>query len=139
MPIPISADGAAKFVEDGLANVGPNELGHFFDELLGGAIAAGALHALVNGFLWYKGVKTAGEALGATVTSTSLSTSAVGLALLAETFCHAAMLSGAVGITSRILLTRMARSRWTFAEFLERSIAETQATVLDLRRLNLAT
>src|SRR5579863_688298 len=57
LPIPIDAQAAADVVKEGLGNVGPDQLAHFFHELLGGAVTAGSLHGIVNGFLWYKGAK----------------------------------------------------------------------------------
>lgn len=55
--IPISSRDAADFVTDGLGNVGPDQLAHFFDELLGGCVVAASLNSAVEGFLWYKGCK----------------------------------------------------------------------------------
>ena len=51
--IPISSKDAAGIVHDGLSNVGPEQLEHFFGELLCGVAIAGSIHGLVNGFLWY--------------------------------------------------------------------------------------
>jgi hypothetical protein len=50
--IPIDAHAAADIVKEGMSNVGPEQLSHFFHELLSGAVTAGSLHAIVNGFLW---------------------------------------------------------------------------------------
>ena len=113
--------------------MGPDQLEHFFDELLGGAVAAGSLHALVNGFLWYKGSKEFSAAFASTAASTTLSTAGIGVGLIADTLCHAAVLSGAVGIGSRIFLSRLANSRWDFATFMEESIFETNALIDSLR------
>ena len=60
--IPLSAKVAAGYVEEGLNNVGPEQLEHLFGELLCGTLAAGSLHAVVNAFLWYKGAKDASTA-----------------------------------------------------------------------------
>lgn len=126
----MNAHEAAGIVRDGMSNVGPDELNRFFDELLAGALTVGALHAAVNGFLWYKGSQEFSAAFAAAAASTTISTAGIGMGLIADTLCHTAMLSGAVGITSRVLLGRMARSRWSFAEFLEKSIAEADASVV---------
>lgn len=127
--IPIGSRDAADLVTEGMSNVGPDQLSHFFDELLRGAIAAGSLHAIVNGFLWYKGSKEFSAAFADTVANTAISTTGIGLGLLAETLCHTTLLSGAIGISSRLFIGRMARSRWNFAEFLAESIAETETRV----------
>jgi hypothetical protein len=133
--IPISSHGAADIVREGMSNVGPDQLGHFFHELLGGAIAAGSLHAIVNGFLWYNGSKEFSAAFASAAASTAISTTGIGMGLLAETLCHVTMLSGAVGIGSRLLLGRLARSRWSFAEFLEKSIAGAEARTVAVRQM----
>ena len=75
--IPINAYDAAGLVTDGISNVGPDELGHFFDELLGGAVAAGSLHAIVNGFLWYKGAKEFSDAFADTTASAAISAAGI--------------------------------------------------------------
>ncbi len=133
--IPIDAHGAAAIVSEGICNVGPDQLSHFFHELLGGAVAAGSLHAVVNGFLWYKGSKEFSAAFAGTAASAAISTTGIFTGLVTESLCHAAMLSGAVGIGSRLLLGRMARSRWNFAEFLEKSTAMAEARAATLQQL----
>ena len=100
--IPISATDAASLVTEGMSNVGPDELSHFFHEMLGGAVAAGSLHAIVNGFLWYKGSKEFSIAFADATASTAISTTGIGMGLLAETLCHSVMLSGAVGVGGRL-------------------------------------
>ena len=120
--IPINAKDAADLVTEGMSNVGPDKLSHFFHEMLGGAVAAGSLHAIVHGFLWYKGSKEFSIAFADATANTAISTTGLGIGLLAEAFCHTATLSSAVGIGSRLLLGRVARSRWSFADFLEESI-----------------
>jgi hypothetical protein len=134
LTIPIDAHAAADVVKEGLSNVGPEQLGHFFHELLGGAVAAGSLHALVNGFLWYKGSKEFSAAFAAAAASTTISTAGIGMGLVAETLCHTAMFSSAVGIGGRVLLGRLARSRWGFAEFLDKSTAEAKARIAALQQ-----
>ena len=133
LTIPIDTHTAADFVKEGMSNVGPEQLEHFFGELLGGVVVAGSLHALVNGFLWYKGSKEFSAAMASAAASTSLSTAGIGVGLLADTLCHAAVLAGAVGIGSRILLSRLANSRWDFATFMERSIVEVSVLTDSLR------
>ena len=133
--IPIDAHGAAGIVSEGLSNVGPDQLNHFFNELLGGALAAGSLHAVVNGFLWYKGSKEFSAAIASTAASTAISTTGIGLALAVESVYHAVVLSSAVGIGSRLLLGRMARSRWNFAEFLEKSMTGAEARMAALLQM----
>ena len=133
LPIPIDTHAAADIVKEGIVNVGPEQLEHFFDELLAGAVAAGSLHALVNGFLWYKGSREFSAAFASTAASTTLSTAGIGVGLIADTLCHAAVLSGAVGIGSRIFLSRLANSRWDFATYMEKSILEVNALIDSLR------
>jgi len=116
-----------------MSNIGPDQLNHFFGELLCGAVAAGSLHAVVNGFLWYKGSKEFSAAFAGATASTAISTTGVGMGLAAEMLGHTVMLSSAVGIGTRLLLGRMARSRWNFAEFLERSISETDSRLAALQ------
>jgi len=131
--IPIDAHSAKGIVAEGMSNIGPDQLNHFFGELLCGAVAAGSLHAVVNGFLWYKGSKEFSAAFAGATASTAISTTGVGMGLAAEMLGHTVMLSSAVGIGTRLLLGRMARSRWNFAEFLERSISETDSRLAALQ------
>jgi len=138
--IPISSSEAADIVKAGLGNVGPAELGHFFDELMGGAFAAGSLHALVNGFLWYRGAKEFSDAIASATASTAITGTGVFTGLVAESLLDivlrsgaAVALSGSIGISSRILLGRLARSRWSFAEYLEKSITVTNVQIAALQ------
>lgn len=133
--IPISTDAAADFVKEGLSNVGPEQLSHFFDELLFGAVAAGSMHTLVNGFLWYKGAKEFSDAFADAAATTTLSAAGIGVGLLAESLLNAAALASVVGIGSRLFLSRFARSRWSFADFLEQSIASSDIQISALQRL----
>ena len=133
--IPISTDTAADFVKEGLGNVGPEQLGHFFDELLFGAVAAGSMHALVNGFLWYKGAKDFSDAFADAAANTSLSAAGIGIGLLAESLLNAVAFASVVGIGGRLLLSRFARSRWSFADFLEQSIASSEGQIAALQEL----
>lgn len=133
--IPISTDAAADFVKEGLGNVGPEQLSHFFDELLFGAVTAGSLHALVNGFLWYKGAKDFSDAFADATANTSLSAAGIGIGLLAESMLNAVALSSVVGIGGRLLLARFARARWSFADFLEDSIANSDIQISALERI----
>ncbi len=130
--VPIDAHSGASIVREGMCNVGPHQLCHFFRQLLGGAVVAGSLHAAVNGFLWYKGAKEFSEAFASTLASTAISTTGIGIGLVVESFYHTAMLSSVVGIGSRVFLGRMARSRWNFAEFLEKTIAVDEARIAKL-------
>jgi len=130
--VPISAKDASGLVTDGMASVGPERLTHFFSELLCGAAAAGALHAAVNGFLMYKESKELTAAVADTITDTLVSTAGIGIGLLAESLIHSALMSSAVGISTRFLISRVTRSRWNFAEFLENSLAETESLIARL-------
>jgi hypothetical protein len=129
LSIPISAKDAANFVEAGLSSVGPGEMAHFFHELLGGAVAAALLHGLANGFLVYKGAKEFSAAFADTVASTAISTTGIALGLLAETLFDTVAISGPLGMGSRLLLGRMARSRSSFADYLEHSIHRPQGHI----------
>ena len=124
--IPISPSDAAKVVNEGLSTVGPDQLMHFFGELLRGAVIAGSLHSLVHGFLWYKGSKEFEVAVADTVADTAISTLGIATALLAEAAFDAAVLAGGIGSVTRLFLKRAARSRWDFADFLNESLADTR-------------
>jgi hypothetical protein len=124
--VPISAKDASGLVTEGMASVGPERLTHFFSELLCGAVAAGALHAAVNGFLMYKESKELSAAVADTITDTLVSSAGIGIGLLAESLIHSALMSSAVGIGTRFFIGRVTRSRWDFAEFLENSLTETE-------------
>lgn len=129
-----TAGAAGKIVEEGLSSIGPGELAHLFDELLCGTLAAASLHALANGFLWYKGAKDFSDAYVDTVANTTLSAAGVGIGLLAETLSNSTPLSAAIAIGGRAVLSRFARSRWNFADFLEQSIEASQSQVAALQR-----
>jgi hypothetical protein len=133
--VPIAASAAADLVEQGLNNVGPGALEHLFDELLGGSVTAGSLHAIVNGFLWYRGAKDFSDACEDMIANTSLSAVGIGLGLLAETLTSAVPISAVIAIGGRAVLSRAARSRWNFADFLEESIRSSEVQVLELQRL----
>jgi hypothetical protein len=133
--IPLSAKGAAGFVEEGLNNVGPEQLEHLFNELLGGLLVAGSLHVLVNGFLWYKGAKEFSTAFEDVMANTALSAAGIGIGLLAETLTSAVPAAAVVAIGGRAVLSRFARSRWDFADFLEESIASSESQLAALVNL----
>ena len=124
--IPITASDAAQVVQDGLMNVGPEQLTHFFGQLLAGAAVAGSLHVAVNGFLWYKGSKEFAAAVGDTAAETAVSALGIGMALMAEKAFDAAFTAGGIGMVARTLLKRAARSRWKFADFLAASATDTR-------------
>ena len=130
--IPLSAKAAAGFVEEGLNNVGPEQLEHLFDELFGGLLVAGSLHALVNGFLLYKGAKEFATAFEDVIANTALSASGIGIGLLAETLTSAVPVAAVVAIGGRAVVSRFARSRWNFADFLEESIESSEAQIVAL-------
>jgi hypothetical protein len=134
--IPLSAKAAAGFVEEGLNNVGPEQLEHLFDELIGGMIVAGSLHALVNGFLWYKGAKEFTTAFEDVIANTALSAAGIGIGLLAETLTSAVPVAAVVAIGGRAVVSRFARSRWNFADFLEESIESSESQVTALLKLD---
>lgn len=133
--IPINASNASALVTEGMSNVGPDQLQHFFGQLLCGAVAAGALHAAVNGFLWHKESKELSAAFADTVTDTLVSTAGIGIGLVAESLIQTAVVSGVFGIGARIFISRVTRSRWNFAEFLQKSLAETEAQITSLQRM----
>lgn len=82
--IPITEHDAASVVGESIANVGPEGMSHLFQELLGGTVAVGCLHALSNAFLAYKGAKDVSSAAGDTVISTALSAPGVVAAQLTD-------------------------------------------------------
>lgn len=131
--IPVDADAAGAFVKEGISNVGPEQISHFIEELLGGAVIAGSLHAAVNGFLWYKGAREFEVAFSSATADTALSTAGIGIGLLAESIVDTALIAGPLGIGARLLLSRMARSRWSFAEFMERSNEMSERILARLR------
>ena len=132
--IPINARNASALVTEGMSNVGPDQLKHFFGQLLCGAVAAGALHAAVNGFLWHKESKELSVAFADTVTDTLVSTTGLGVALVAENLIRTTVIAGALGIGARMLISRVTRSRWSFADFLQNSLAETESRIAELQR-----
>lgn len=134
--IPISARNAGSLVTEGMSNVGPDQLKHFFGQLLCGAVAAGTLHAVVNGFLWHKESKELSSAIADTVTDTFVSTAGIGIGLIAESLIQTTLMSGAIGIGARMFISRVTRSRWSFAEFLQKSLAETEAQIALLQQVN---
>jgi len=133
--VPLAASTAADLVEQGLNNVGPGALEHLFDELLGGTLAAGSLHAIANGYLWYQGAKNFSDAYEDMITNTSLSMVGLGFGLLAETLMSAVPISAVIAIGGRAVISRAARSRWSFADFLEESIQASENQVLGLQLL----
>ena len=133
--IPISSTDAAKMVHEGLSNVGPDQLMHFFGQLLQGAVIAGSLHGVVNGFLWYQGSKEFSRAVGDTAADTAVSTLGIGIALLAERAIDTAMVAGGIGMIARMFLKRAAKSRWDFADFLEASTGDTRSHLATLGRV----
>ena len=134
-PVPINSDQAAQLVKDGMTNVSQGEFSQFFNELLGGAVIAGSLHAAVNAFLWYKGSKEFSDAVADTVTDTAVSTVGIAACLVAEHLCRTVVVAGAVGFGVRMLLAEVTRSRWDFADFLKQSLGETKAHVDRLNQL----
>ena len=133
--IPKNAAEAAGIVEEGLAYVGPEQLSHLFDELLHGVVVGASLHALANGFLWYKGSKDFATAFADIAANTSLTTIGFGLGLAAEVMFDATMSASVLGIGGRIFLSRYARARWGFADFLEQSIIQSENQIAALERV----
>jgi len=125
--IPIDASRGAALVHEGMNHVGPEQLEHFFSELLVGTAVVGSIHGIVNGFLWYKGSKEFSGAFAGAVGNTAISATGMGAGLLFETWLDMVTAAGLVGIGTRLFLGRMARSRWSFAEFLDNSIARTKS------------
>jgi len=128
LKIDITADQAGSIVKEGVNNVGPDALEHFFGELLGDIAMAGSLHAAVNGFLLYKGAKEFEEAMADTAFATAISAAGFTAAMVTEFILKASRLGGPacilVGVGTRAFLSRVARSRWRFADFLECSIQQ---------------
>ena len=131
--IPISALDAANLVTEGLENVGPDQLAHFFGELLSGSVVAGSLHGVVNGFLWYKGSKVFSAAVADAAADSAVSSLGIGVALLAETVFDTALMAGGAGMAARMILKRAAWSRWDFADFLKESLASTRSRFVALQ------
>ncbi|MHC4278198.1 MAG: hypothetical protein ACYSTI_12895 [Planctomycetota bacterium] len=135
--IDMTAGQAANIVQEGVDNVGPEALEHFFGELLGDVLSAGSLHAVVNGFLLYKGAKEFEEAMADTAFATAISGAGFTAAMVTEFILEASRLGGPacilVGVGTRAFLSRVARSRWRFADFLECTIQHLEAQMRILR------
>ncbi len=131
--VPIDAQSAADIVKEGMSNVGPEELSHFFHELLGGALTVVALHSAVNAFFWYKGLKDLTAALADTGKSSAISVVGLGAAFSTEVLSHSHPLALVVGVCTRVTLGRVARSRWRFGDFLEKSIGQSVSNIHAIR------
>lgn len=124
LTIPMTSPEVRAVVGEGVADVGPEALSHFFGELLGGSLTAAALHGAVNGFLVYKGAKERSQFIEDTVYSTGISSGGLTAAFVTEAALHklsayAAILGGpttwaatfGVGMTARMYLKRVADRR----------------------------
>ncbi len=135
--IDMTADQAGDIVYEGVNNVGPDALEHFFGELLGDIAMAGSLHAAVNGFLLYKGAKEFEEAMADTAFATAISAAGFSAAMVTESILEFSRLGGPacilVGVGTRAFLSRVARSRWHLADFLECSIQRLEGQMRILR------
>ena len=138
--IDMTAGEAAQIVKEGVDNVGPHALEHFFGELLGDIAMAGSLHAAVNGFLLYKGAKEFEEAMADTAFATAISATGFTAAMVTESILEVSRLGGPacilVGVGTRAFLSHFARARWRFADFLECSNQRLEAQMRMLRTVH---
>lgn len=94
LPIEMSADEAASIVQTGIENIGPESFEHFFGELLGSGLTTTALHAIVNGFLVYKGSKDMSAFWGDTLKSSAISLTGLTAGMGAEAVLNNIVLLG---------------------------------------------
>lgn len=93
------------------------------------------MHAIVNAFLWYKQAKGPSEAIADTAWSTAISTTGITAGLIAETLFHSIATASALGIGTRLVVSRVARSRWNAAKALCESVAKAESDIEFLRSL----
>jgi hypothetical protein len=94
LPMETSATEAESAVKASADAIGPEVIDNLFLELAGGAVAAGALHTLREGFLVYKGAKDMNQAAASLGKETALTTGGVSAGLMVETALRDAALAG---------------------------------------------
>ena len=133
----VTRDEVRGVVLDGVHNVGPEAVEHFLGELVGGVAIAGVLHAAANGFLVYKGAKSAEAFWADTTEGTMISGTAIGAGLGTEALLHKVAFIGglpayalvfATSVTTRGVLSRVMR-RGDYASWLAAKAEESRALV----------
>ena len=143
--------GASREAIRGRLEVMANEVDHtledFFLDILGGVVAAGALHAIVNGFLVYNRAKAWNQAVedsiySSTVSGVGIATAATTEYIIANyiTFIGGPMMAVAVlgaGISARSIARRIGDRRH-FAKWLSEDNRRLQGYVLKFARARAA-
>ncbi len=130
MTFDITAQDAARIVQDGFDNVAYLGLGNFFNQLAGGTLTALAIHTLVQMYLLRKGACEAENMMNRVAMETASSAGGIGAAIGMEAFISkgfgvatGSMASIAVvvatGLTIRGLLRRMIIERDDLSGFLQ--------------------
>jgi len=142
LPMETSASEAESVVHASADAVGPEIIDNLLIELAGGALLAGSLHAMREGFLVYKGAKDMKQAAASLGKETALTTGGLTAGLVVETALRDAALAGeptimaltfATSITTRIALGDVAKrvdhAQWVSAKTagLERRTARLRA------------
>lgn len=102
-------------------------LENFFGEVLGGSLVAGGIHAAINGFFVWKGVKEFDSAIEDTIYSTTISTGGISAAMIVEDICFfAGPLAGVIaigaGAGARSVLKRLSLRRYTVANLMKSNL-----------------
>lgn len=117
IPVGMTASEAAGIVTDGLDALGPEAMSHLFNELLGGTLAAGAIHSMMSAVKVWRKQQAADEAVEQVIGNTLLSATGYAAGLAAEVALDTtfdAMLgtvSIGTGIAVRIALKKAAKGR----------------------------
>lgn len=141
IPFDLSAQDAARIVQEGFDNVAYHGFGNFFNELAGGTLTATVLHTLVQAFLLHKGASE--NTMRNIARETGLSAGGIGAALgmegvvvkglgLATGSLPAVALLIATGMTARGLLRRIV-ARHDYAGFLRQENALLEQRLLAFR------
>lgn len=115
--VPMTAAEAAEVVTDGLDALGPEAMSHLFNELLGGTLAAGAIHTMLSAIKVWRKDQAADEAVEQVIGNTLLSATGYGAGLAAEVALDTTLdallgtVSVGTGIAVRIALKRAAKAR----------------------------
>jgi len=132
--LPVTTDDVVDMVAGGLPVVAPDQLAALVDGLFGGTVIVTSLHAVVQGFLWYKGAKNYDAAIADAVGSIALGSAGLAVGFAATAALNSVVLSTGVGAVVHTVLATAAHSRWRFADAMERSIAATQGHIEAMAR-----
>lgn len=137
LSIKMTAEDAAKIVEEGVCNVGPESMMNFFGELLGDTLTATALHGIVNGFVLYKGSKDAAHFFEDTAVSALISGGGIASGMVVENVLRKMSFVGGVpavtvlaaSLATRMFLKRIADRRH-FVDWIAGSVGKMDKTIL---------